>query len=278
MLERRSVEVASTTGEMTAERPREAAAAAAVPPPTPPVLRAERSREFPVPPAAHRDDPPRTRRSRAFPLGIAAGVALIAAVAAFALLSGGDDEGSGGKPSADAGKGEKPKVETTSTEVTTTETTTAPAPTDDAGAGAQPVSTGGGDDPALGAELNDQGYAKLQAGDPEGALPILQKAVAAFPEDSTDINYAYALFNYAQALRLTGDPASAIPLLQKRLAISDEQVDTVQAELDAAEAAAGEGEAPKVPAEPEEPTEKAPPTPPGLDGEVPPGHGGPGPG
>ncbi len=137
--------------------------------------------------------------------------------------------------------------------MTTTQTTNEPAPEepapeeDDPTAGT-PVASGG-DDPALGTQLNDEGYALLQAGDPAGALPKLEGAVAAFPEDSTDINYAYALFNYAQALRLTGDPASAIPLLEKRLAISDEQVPAVEAELAEAQAAAG-GKKPKKPKKP----------------------------
>ena len=70
-------------------------------------------------------------------------------------------------------------------------------------------------------------------------MPKLRAAVASFPEDSTEIDYAYALFNYAQALRLSGDPAAAIPLLEKRLAISDFKVDEVKAELAAARQAGG---------------------------------------
>ena len=58
---------------------------------------------------------------------------------------------------------------------------------------------------------------------------------------NTEIDYAYALFNYAQALRLSGDPAAAIPLLEKRLSFSDFKVDEVKAELQAAKQAASQG-------------------------------------
>ena len=44
-------------------------------------------------------------------------------------------------------------------------------------------------------------------GDYAGAVPILQEAVNLFPPDSTDINYAYALFNLGKSLRLAGRPA-----------------------------------------------------------------------
>ncbi len=65
-----------------------------------------------------------------------------------------------------------------------------------------------------------------------------EKSVASFPSDSTQIDYAYALFNYAQALRLSGDPEAAIPLLEKRLSFSDFKLDEVKAELAASRQAA----------------------------------------
>ena len=66
---------------------------------------------------------------------------------------------------------------------------------------------------------------------------MLRRAVASFPQGTTDINYAYALFNLGHALRLDGRPAEAIPILERRLQIPD-QTDTVQRELDAARAEA----------------------------------------
>lgn len=212
---------------------------APVPPSRPPesVLAAEPPSDPPTferPP--EREEPPERdagdRPSR-LALGLmAAAAALIVAAAVALSVGGGDgDETTTGAQQAAADKPEKDKTVTQQTTVTETseappaETTTAPA---------ESGVPGEGD----GIALNNEGYALLQSGDVEGALPKLEQAVAAFPEDSTDINYAYALFNYAQALRMSGDPAAAIPLLEKRLAISDFKVDEVEAELATAEAEA----------------------------------------
>jgi eukaryotic-like serine/threonine-protein kinase len=95
-------------------------------------------------------------------------------------------------------------------------------------------------DPARGAELNNEGYSMMQGGDYAGAVPVLQEAVSLWPEDSQDINYAYALFNLGQALNRSGNPEAAIPYLEKRLNWSDQR-DTVQAELNDARQKAGGG-------------------------------------
>ncbi len=80
----------------------------------------------------------------------------------------------------------------------------------------------------------------MQQGDYAGAVPILQQAVASFPEDSQDLNYAYALFNLGKSLNRSGSPDEAIPYLEKRLNWPDQR-ETVQAELDLAKRNAGEG-------------------------------------
>lgn len=95
-----------------------------------------------------------------------------------------------------------------------------------------------GTDPELGASLNEQGFELIQAGEYEAAVPVLEEAVSAFPEGSEDINYAYALFNLGNALRLSGRPEEAIPVLEQRLAIPN-QTSTVEEELEAARAEAG---------------------------------------
>jgi eukaryotic-like serine/threonine-protein kinase len=95
-------------------------------------------------------------------------------------------------------------------------------------------------DPARGAQLNEEGFALMQQGDYAGAVPILQDAVASWPEDSTDINYAYALFNLGKSLNRSGNPDEAIPYLEKRLNWNDQR-ETVQAELDLAKRNAGQG-------------------------------------
>jgi serine/threonine-protein kinase len=86
-------------------------------------------------------------------------------------------------------------------------------------------------DPARGSALNDQGFALMRQGDYAGAVPILQQAVASFPEDSQDINYAYALYNLGKSLNRSGRPDEAIPYLEKRLTWADQR-ETVQSELD----------------------------------------------
>jgi len=118
---------------------------------------------------------------------------------------------------------------------------TAPATTGSTTTSSAPTTTPavGSSSPADGAQLNSQGYALIQQGRYAEAVPILRRAVAAFPAGTSDLNYAYALFNLGHALRLAGDPQAAIPILEQRLQIPD-QTATVQAELDAARAAAGE--------------------------------------
>ena len=88
-------------------------------------------------------------------------------------------------------------------------------------------------DPVRGAQLNNQGFALMGRGEFGAAVPILQEAVASWPEDSTDIDYAYALFNLGKSLNRAGRPDEAIPYLEKRLAWNDQRA-TVQAELDLA--------------------------------------------
>jgi predicted Ser/Thr protein kinase len=92
-------------------------------------------------------------------------------------------------------------------------------------------------DPGTGTQLNAEGYSLIQEGRYAEAIPLLRKAVASFPEGTTDINFAYALFNLGHALRMAGQPEEAIPILERRLQIPD-QTETVRAELEAASAAA----------------------------------------
>jgi eukaryotic-like serine/threonine-protein kinase len=94
-------------------------------------------------------------------------------------------------------------------------------------------------DPAAGAALNDEGFALIQQGRPDEAVPILRRAIDSFPEGTSDLNYAYALYNLGNALRLSGKPEEAIPILEQRLEIPN-QIPTVRAELAAAREAAVE--------------------------------------
>jgi tetratricopeptide (TPR) repeat protein len=182
-----------------------------------------------------------------------AGVALLAVVAAIAIAQAigsgddGDSSGPGGaEPAASSQDQQKPDDNSGSG--------------DSGSGGSGSGSSGSGETVAASADgraLNDQGYALLQSGDVAGALPILEQAVNAFDEDSTDIYYAYALFNYADALMQAGRHEEAIPYLEKRLEW-DDQTETVQAKLDEARAAAGEESAPPEEGKPPKP-KKTPP-------------------
>jgi serine/threonine protein kinase len=95
----------------------------------------------------------------------------------------------------------------------------------------------------VGRQLNDQGKSLIDNGQSAAAIPILERAVAAFPPDAraTDINYAYALFNLADAYFKAGQPEKAVPLLQQRLQIPNQR-GVVKKELKDAERAAGLGD------------------------------------
>jgi len=110
-----------------------------------------------------------------------------------------------------------------------------PAHAEKAGAGA-PAPTPG--NAASAAQLNDRGFQLMRAGRYQQAIPLLRRAVAAFPQGSTDLTYAYALYNLGRSLRLAGRPREAIPLLERRLRF-DNQRDVVARELAASRHAVG---------------------------------------
>jgi serine/threonine protein kinase len=94
-----------------------------------------------------------------------------------------------------------------------------------------------GNDPALASALNEEGFAMIEAGNYEGAIPVLEEAIRTFPPGTDDLNYAYALFNLGNALRLSGRPEAAIPVLERRLKIPN-QTEAVRSELIAAKSEA----------------------------------------
>lgn len=197
-----------------------------------------------------------SHRSRRAALG--AILAVMAALAVVALVvAGGDGGGDGRKQAAKAnnakesskgdgkgsGGGAAAPVETAPTEASGSsepegaeESPEATEPTGGTEVTAPPASEGG--DPASGAALNEEGFSLIQAGEYEAAVPVLEEAVSSFPEGSEDLNYAYALFNLGNALRLSGRPEEAIPILERRLEIPNQE-GRVREELEAAEAEAG---------------------------------------
>jgi eukaryotic-like serine/threonine-protein kinase len=192
-----------------------------------------------------------SRRSPSFAGPLAAGLIALAAaavVAAVLLAGGGDgDNQQADRPdqggSAERGQEQREQGPATGDQAAgdeagdqgqSTETAPAePAPTEPA-PGDQPI------DPAQGNALNEQGYALMQQGDYAGAVTVLRKAVASWPEDSTDLNYAYALYNLGASLNRSGNPAEAIPYLEKRLNWSNQR-GIVKQELKDAQRNAGQG-------------------------------------
>jgi len=182
---------------------------------------------------------PSSRRSPSFAGPLAAGLialAAVAVVAAVLLAGGGDgDNQQADRPARDEpaqrdqgqrdqGEREQPPAEQEPAESAPAE----PAPAD------QPL------DSAQGTALNEQGYALMQQGDYAGAVPVLRKAVASWPGDSTDLNYAYALYNLGASLNRSGSAAEAIPYLEKRLNWSNQR-GIVKQELKDAQRNAGQG-------------------------------------
>jgi serine/threonine-protein kinase len=155
--------------------------------------------------------------------GLAIGLAALAvlAIAGIAIGSGGGDSDGGDEQEAAAvdKPAKDPKEE--------------PAPAPPPEEPAAPAA----DDPVA---LNDLGFSLINEGRYEEAIPILERAVAA-AEGTEGLTYPYALFNLGHALRMAGRPEEAIPILEQRLEFPD-QTEEVQRELDAAYAAAGQGE------------------------------------
>lgn len=165
-------------------------------------------------------------------IALLAAAVVVVALAGFVLLRG---DGNDGPESLTTGS-RSPATETSPTpkqgSTAGTETTpTAPPPT----------TTPTTKQPAgeTGAQLNARGYALLRAGNAQQALPLLQRGVDSYPTDSTELEYAFALFNLAQALRQAGRPGEAIPLLERRLGFSDNQRAVVEQELQTARRQAG---------------------------------------
>ncbi|HET7416276.1 MAG TPA: serine/threonine-protein kinase [Solirubrobacterales bacterium] len=161
------------------------------------------------------------------------GVLAAVLVTAVVLLGGDDPKGDAAKSAQKAkqAKAQKARPETKKEAPEAEEPASAPEP--------KPVSESSASDSASGAELNEQGYALIQSGEYEAAVPVLEEAVGSFPEGSEEVDYAYALFNLGNALRLSGHPEEAIPILEQRLAIPN-QTETVERELEEARSEAGE--------------------------------------
>jgi predicted Ser/Thr protein kinase len=96
---------------------------------------------------------------------------------------------------------------------TVTTTTEAPPPPQPQGPPSAPPASG-----QSGAALNDAGFAKMQAGDYQGALPLLEEAVAKL-SDSNSVTEAYALYNLAFTRFALGSCDGVVEMLDRSEAI-----------------------------------------------------------
>ena len=221
-------------------------AAPRTPTPTPaPSPRPDPANELWEPPAPQRAGGDRRGRALLIGLGLAALLAGLIAVLASAGGGGDDPEraSTGSTPAAEkpAKKQKKQAEEQPQAAAPAPQAEADPAPDNEAEEGPGPSASG--ESPS---SLNDQGYAKLQAGDAAGAVPVLQQAVAGFEQQGSGApatTYGYALYNLAEALRQSGKPAEAIPYYERRLQVNpSDRPQIVQASLAKAKAAAGRGD------------------------------------
>jgi TolA-binding protein len=179
----------------------------------------------------------RSRRSL-WPRAAAAAAILAAMALAVFLIAGGSPDNGGGGRARHVAKRAAPVRNASNPGAARPSAKAEARPAEESEAPSAPVPAASGTDAALGATLNEEGYALIQAGRYEEAVPILEEAVSAFPPGNEDLNYAYALYNLGNALRLSGRPEDAIPVLEQRLQIPN-QIGTVSEELEAARSEAG---------------------------------------
>lgn len=198
---------------------------AAEAPPEPEPRRREPPPPPPPRPAAERPHEP--RRASPF-VGIAIAAAIVGIVVAIALANagGGDGQNTGTSASKTTTQGSRERTQAT---------TPAAAPEEEAQTPAArspqppPASTAGASDPAA---LNDQGFALVQKGSYAAAVEPLQASVEGYRNAgrTSELGYAYALYNLGVALNRSGDPAAAVEVLQERLKFPNQR-GTVRKEL-----------------------------------------------
>lgn len=167
----------------------------------------------------------------------------VLAIVAFAALGGGDngqrsvspDRATRSDGGADRSKSSAPSGNGDTSESGDGNSTPAAGSGSGSAGGAGSGGTSPGGNPAA---LNSQGYRLMGQGRYDEAIPLLQKAVAAYPEGSRELTYAYALYNLGKSLHRAGRSREAVPILEKRLRIPN-QTETVRRELEAARRAAG---------------------------------------
>ena len=142
-----------------------------------------------------------------------AALLLVGGIALAAALTGGD-----GTPAAEPTT-VKRTVTSQGETVTVTTTTEAPPPTTARTTTASTASPPPSGDPAA---LNDEGFRKMQAGDFQGALPLLERAVAA-AQGAGSLTEAYADYNLAFTRMQLGSCDGVLELLDRSQQVQGER-------------------------------------------------------
>ena len=199
----------------------------AVPPPPPPPTGATRPMRGDDSGAVWAPRPPATRAAWPLLVGLLVAGAIAGALLAFALTRD-EDSGQPGTTviTRDRTVTQEGQVTTIERRVTVT---TAPA---------SPPSTGQGEaaPPAAGqsgAALNNSGFARMRAGDYEGALPLLERAVDRL-EGTGSLDEAYASYNLAFTRFRLGDCDGVLDLLDRSETIQGErrEIDNLREEAE----------------------------------------------
>ncbi len=144
--------------------------------------------------------PLQAKRSRPVAPFAALIAVLLAAALVFAVVRADDEERPPAKPERSTSRAKQPEPRT-------------PPRRQAAAAPADPVA------------LNDAGFARLRAGDATGAVEPLQRAIDAFRAQgrTSELPYAYALFNLGAALNALGRHDEAIPFLEERMRFNNQK-------------------------------------------------------
>jgi serine/threonine protein kinase len=173
--------------------------------------------------------PPRGRPRIPAVLALALVALAVAGVVLLGAGGGGGSDDRRAEPSRDAQRGQQRERAEREQPSGGQSSERPQAPSDGLAQQQQPAAGGA----AEGARLNAQGFALMRQERFEEAIPVLERAVEAFPEGTSDIRYAYALYNLGSSLRRAGRPREAIPYLERRLQIPN-QAATVRRELETA--------------------------------------------
>jgi eukaryotic-like serine/threonine-protein kinase len=235
------LEEAIDEDQLAAEAPTAVAAPAPRPPRSPTAPHTPRPPRSPT--APHTPRPPAAAPRRRWPALAALAALAGVAGAAIAIAAGTGGGGDGGGSTSTSRASSPPR-----TQSSRAQQPASPQPKAKAKAKPKPKSTPNATPPASQnasgdpVALNDQGFSLIQQGQPSQAVAPLQRSVDAFRAQGRkgEIDYAFALYNLGNALRLSGRPADAIPYLEERLAISDYKRGVVRKELESARAQAGQ--------------------------------------